>query len=189
MTGRASVECARAALVVIDMQRYFLRPGAPAFLDPPADLVPNVCALIERFRKLGRPVIFTRHANRRGAPARQINRWWHDDLPFEGDLDTALDERVVPLAGEAVIAKETYSAFVGTDLDDRLRAAGVSSVVLCGVMTNVCVETTARHAFLLDYQPAVVQDACAGRDRRHHEASLLNLRYAFALLPTTHDLL
>ena len=189
MTQRPPIDLTRAALVVIDLQRYFLRPGAAAFLDPPAELVPNVCLLVDRFRKLGRPVIFTCHANRREATPRQINRWWNDDLPFEDDPDTALDDRIAPAPGETVIAKETYSAFVETDLDGLLRDAGVHTVVLCGVMTNVCVETTARHAFLLDYQPIVVCDACAGRDKRHHEASLLNLGYAFARLPTTHDLL
>jgi nicotinamidase-related amidase len=189
MRTPAPIDLRDAALIVIDMQRYFLRPGAAAFLDPPAELVSNVLALCARFRTLGRPVIFTRHANRRDAAPKQINRWWDNDLPFEGDADTALDDRIVPAPGETVLIKETYSAFEETELDAFLGRHAVTTAVICGVMTNVCVDTTARHAFLKGYQPVVVSDACAGKDRRFHDASLLCLGYAFAPIPTTHDLL
>jgi len=183
MRPRGPIDLKRSALLVVDMQRYFLRPGAEAFLDPPAYLVANVVALVERFRRAGRPVIFTRHANRRGGPQSQIKRWWGDDLPFEGDADAELDERMAPLSDEAVLTKETYSAFEGTRLDSLLREGGIDTLVICGVMTNVCVETTARHAFVKDYQPIVVSDACAGKDPDFHEASIRALAYAFAYTP------
>lgn len=189
MKSRGPIDLKNSALLVVDMQRYFLRPGAEAFLDPPADLVANVTELIERFRRAKRPVIFTRHANRRNAPPSQIRRWWGDDLPFDGDADAELDDRIAPLPDETVLTKETYSAFEGTELDSLLRKGGVDTLVICGVMTNVCVETTARHAFVKDYQPVVVSDACAGKNARFHESSIAALGYAFAYTPRSYEIL
>lgn len=188
MTRTAHIDLKESALLVVDMQRYFLKPSAAAFLDPPPELVTNVLALVGHFRKIDRPVIFTRHANRKDRPQGQINRWWGDSLPFDGDPESELDDRIKRRSDETLITKETYSAFEGTALDSVLKKLSVRNLIICGVMTNVCVDTSARHAFLLGYQPVVVEDACAGKDRRLHEASLSCLAYAFAYTPKTHEL-
>lgn len=176
-----------AALIVVDMQRYFLEPGADAYLEPPAELVPNASKLIEAFRDSRRPVVFTRHAHPQGDPAGQMGRWWHGKLPREGERHAEIVEALSPMDGEAVITKTRYSAFEGTDLNDLLRAQGANSIFACGVMTNLCVETTVRHAFLKDYQPYVVEDACAAGSEKHHRASIANLEYGFAYIVKTRD--
>jgi nicotinamidase-related amidase len=180
-------ELKAAALMVIDMQRYFLEPDADAYLSPAASLVPNAVKLIEAFRDAGRPVIFTRHAHPEGDDAGQMGRWWRGKLPRIGDPQSELIDAVAPAKDEPVIVKQRYSAFEGTDLHARLRRQNVDSVIICGVMTNLCVETTARHAFMKDLQPYVVEDACAAGSTEHHRASITNLEYGFAYIVKTRD--
>ncbi|MFA4874637.1 MAG: isochorismatase family cysteine hydrolase [bacterium] len=178
-----------SALLVIDMQRYFLCKDAPAFLPPPARLVPNVLDLIDLFRAAGRPVVFTRHAHRRGSDTGEMGRWWRNYLPWAGTRHAELIPEIAPRQGEPVITKTRYSAFEGTRLAAYLRRKRVSKLVICGVMTNFCVETTARHAFMKDFEVIVVSDACCSSKTRYHRASLLNLAYGFARISTTQQLL
>ena len=174
-----------SALLVIDLQRYFFEPESPAFLAGAANVLPYARALIGAFRAEGRPVVFTRHEHRREDAGDQMRRWWGDKLPWKGDPLSELIGAILPERDETVIAKDRYSAFEGTSLDTLLRRQGIDTVVLCGVMTNLCVETTARDAFLKDFQPVIAENACAGRTPEHHQASILNLSYGFAPIEST----
>ncbi len=177
-----------SALAVIDMQRYFLEEEADAYLGAPASLMRNVIGLTDAFRRAGRPVVFTRHAHRRGSDAGQMGRWWDGRLPWEGERQSELVDGIAPRDGELLITKERYSAFEGTGLEAWLRERGVQTLVLCGVMTNLCVETSARHAFMKEIQPVVVEDACASSSRKLHRASIANLEYGFAYIEKTSSL-
>ncbi len=86
---------------------------------------------------------------------------------------------VAPRADEIVITKHRYSPFVNTPLETVLRAQSISTVVITGATTNVCVESTARDAFMRDYRVVVLADCTASYDRSVHEASLLNLSRHF----------
>jgi ureidoacrylate peracid hydrolase len=183
-----TLELGASALLVIDMQRYFVELGAPSYLAEASALVPRVVALIEAFRGVGRPVLFTRHAHRRGSQTGQMGRWWDGKLPWDGDGHAELIGAIAPRRNEVVLTKGRYSAFEGTGLATALSVRGISTLVLCGVMTNLCVETTARHAFLKDLQPVVVEDACAANTPAHHHASILNLSYGFAIIVSTDEI-
>lgn len=182
------IDYKNSALLVIDVQRYFFEPDRRAFLKDAPRILPNILKLIDTYRKKGLPVIFTRHAHVRGKPTGQMGQWWGKDLPWEGSKDAELIAAVLPLKTETVITKTTYSAFEGTNLDALLKKRRVSTIVLCGVMTNCCIETTARHAFIKNYQPVVIEDATAGKSTRHHRASILNLSYGFAFIEKTSSL-
>lgn len=177
-----------SALLVIDLQRYFLEKGAPAFLNPSAKLLPNIVRLIDAFRASHLPVIFTRHAHIKGSDTGEMGRFWGGHLPWEGTRNAELITAIKPLPDEPVIVKSRYSAFEGTNLEAFLRTLGVTTLTICGVMTNCCVETTARHAFLKDISVIVVNDACAASKPAYHRASLLNLGYAFARIEKTSTL-
>lgn len=167
----------KSALLVIDVQRYFFEMVAP--------VKPQIITLIESFRKANLPIVFTRHAHKKGEPAGQMGRWWHEELPIDGDEESLLIKDITPLKSEMVLVKTKYSAFENTNLAETLREKGVGTVVICGVMTNVCVETTARHAFMKDFQPVVIEDACAANTKEHHKAAILNLSYGFAYVEKT----
>lgn len=167
------------------MQRYFLDEDADAYLGAPEQLVINVHELIGAFRKASRPIFFTRHAHVKGSDTGEMGRWWGGRLPWEGERQSELIDGLEPADGERIITKVRYSAFEGTDLDSWLRERGVDTLVVCGVMTNLCVETTARHSFMKDMQPVIVEDACASSNSKYHEASITNLEYGFAHIEKT----
>jgi len=86
---------------------------------------------------------------------------------------------VAPAPGEPVIDKHSYSAFIGTDLADRLRARGIRTLVFAGVQTNVCVETSLRDAYALGFHVAAAADCVASHTAELHEATLKNVRFLF----------
>jgi len=86
---------------------------------------------------------------------------------------------VAPVPGEPVVDKHCYSAFIGTDLERRLRAEGVRTLVFAGVQTNVCVETSLRDAYSLGFHVAAAADCVASHTAELHDATLKNVRFLF----------
>jgi len=160
-----------SALLVVDVQRYFESMCRA--------VLPAIEEAIAGARARGVPVFFTQHGH---APDDHgmLHEWWGDVIA-EGSSDYAL---ILPPAEDPVLAKSRYDAFFGTDLEERLRAKGVTDVAICGVMTNLCVESTARTAFVKDFRVRVLSDATATASHEMHRASLLNLEYGFAYLQT-----
>lgn len=178
------------ALVVVDMQNTFCHPhGAFARLgadvSPLTAVVPAVAALVAAARAAGVPVVFVKHVLRpdyrdggiifnelkrplRGAGA-IVGGTWEAEL-----VDELSVEQV-----DVVVEKRRFSAFFGTDLDIVLRSRGIASLVVCGVTTNICVESTARDAAQRDYRTFVVADATAEIDPAKHDHALTTLGYAF----------
>lgn len=174
MTHRWSPRRERMGLLVVDMQEYF-RPLA-------SGIVEAVQGLIGAFRRAGRPVVFTVHGHR--DPSRDggmLAEWWGEVI-LEGTFDHRLMDGLNPHEGEKVVAKRHYSAFFGTDLEGWLRDRGVEDLVICGVMTNLCCETTARDAFMRDFRVFFCHDATATADPELHLAALKNLAYGFAVI-------
>jgi ureidoacrylate peracid hydrolase len=97
--------------------------------------------------------------------------------------------KVAPEDGDDVVVKHRYSAFIGTDLDPLLRAQGVENLIFNGVTTNVCVESTARDAYMHDYHILVVSDLTATYAQAPHEATLENIRRAFGRVVTSGEIL
>lgn len=170
----------KAALLVIDMQLYF-KPVAQPILD-------NVISLIECFRKNNERILFTRHGHRDPkTDGGMLGRWW-GDLILYGSDDWELIDGLHMQTGDTIIDKNRYSAFFGTELDDFLRKEGVEDLVIMGVLTNCCCETTARDAFMRDYRVFFVADATAAPTEELHLATLKNLAYGFAYIVITRDL-
>ena len=90
---------------------------------------------------------------------------------------------------DTIIDKNRYSSFFGTELNNLLRKEGVEDLVIAGVLTNCCCETTARDAFMRDYRVFFVADATAAPTEELHLASLRNLAFAFAYILNTKDIL
>jgi len=95
---------------------------------------------------------------------------------------------IAPLADERIVIKHRYSAFINTDLNTVLKAKGVESVLVTGVATNVCVETTARYGFMFDYYVTLVEDCCAAYEPRLHDNTLENIRRHFGLAASSEEL-
>jgi len=162
------------ALLLIDLQEYF-RPVAEPIL-------PRLASLLGRCRAEGRPVLFTRHGHDDPATDGGMLAEWWPDLILADSPEAEILKELAPLPGEVVLRKKRYSAFFGTGLDERLRASGVSDLLIGGVMTNLCCETTARDAFVRDYRVFCLADGTATASEEMHRASLRNLDYGFAYL-------
>jgi len=170
-----------AALLVVDMQNAFIHPDGPIYLPAGAAIVDTIAALAHGFRKAGRPVFYTRHAeDPAGGNSGLMAQWWDNSSPQEGTWEAAIFEGLAPQPGDVIIPKIRYSAFVATDLEPRLRQARVEDVVVTGVMANLCCETTARDAFMRDYRVFFVADGTAAPSREFHLGTLRNLAYGFA---------
>lgn len=176
-----------SALLVIDMQQYFCNPQSHAYFREANRIVPNIQKLITMYRGEQRPVIFTRYALLRTEQAGTMGRWWKDVL-YDDHAMAPLIESLQPLPTEPVIRKTQYSAFFQTNLESFLKDQKVRSLVITGVLTHLCCETTARDAFMRGFDVFFVTDATASDEKRFHTASLTNLSDGFATLTTTQEL-
>lgn len=167
----------RSALLALDLQRYFLEPASHAFVPAAPAILPGINALVRAFARRGRPVIFTRHVNT-DADAGLMATWWRDLIRPDDPL-SAIDPRLEQGQG-VLVRKSSYDAFHGTSLEILLHEIDVAQVVLCGVMTHLCVESTARAAFLRDFEVFLPVDGTATYTEAFHRASLLTLAHGFA---------
>ncbi len=169
----------KTVLLVIDMQKYFGSIAKP--------ILAKVISLIAVCRRQGIKVIYTRHGHRRENDGSMLSKWWGELIMYGSEKWELIDR--LDAVSEDVIDKNRYNAFHGTDLDQRLKSAGIEDIILSGVMTNCCVETTARSAFDHDYGVFIVTDACATTADELHIATLKNLAYGFAYIVDTKKML
>ncbi len=168
----------RSALLVLDMQAYFLDPHSHAFIPSAPAIVPGLVRLAEAFRRIDRPIILTRHENTR-QNAGMMARWWHD-LPRPRSAHSHLQPQFAAF-NAPILPKSQYDAFYGTDLEHQLHESGIQQVVISGVMTHLCCECTARSAFIRGYEVYFAVDGTATYNEELHRASLLTLSHGFAL--------
>jgi nicotinamidase-related amidase len=161
-----------SALLVIDMQVYFKPLALP--------IIENLGALIQVWRQCGLPLVFTRHGHKDPASdGGMLDRWWGSLIHY-GSADWPIIEELEPQPEEPIIDKATYSGFEGTALDKLLKSKGVTDILISGVMTNLCCETTARHAFIKNYHVHFLSDGTSTADPDLHLATLKNLAFGFA---------
>ena len=106
----------KAALLVIDMQRFFLEPNAPGFTSGAPAILPGVQRLIEAFRDEERPIIYTRHVHHPDGRDVGIMGWWWDSMCLEGSRESEIFPDIAPLKDDKILLKHRYSAFYNTDL-------------------------------------------------------------------------
>ncbi len=169
----------KTAILVIDMQKYFGSIARP--------ILEKVISLIAVCRKRGIKVLYTRHGHRRKNDGSMLSKWWGELIMYGSEEWELIDG--LGAASKDIIDKNRYNAFHETNLDQRLQNAGIEDIIISGVMTNCCVETTARSAFDHDYGVFVVADACAATNDELHMATLKNLAYGFAYIVDTKRML
>jgi isochorismate hydrolase len=166
-----------SALLVLDMQEYFLSDRSHAFIPSAAAILPKVNALIEVYELAALPVILTQHVNT-AQDAGMMVFWWRDILSANMDM-SRIDPRIEKREG-ILITKNRYDAFINSPLEDLLNERNIKQVVICGVMTHLCCETTARSAFMRGYEVFFPVDGTATYTEAFHSAALLNLAHGFA---------
>ena len=175
------------ALLIIDVQEGLDEPRLGRRNNPEAES--NMARLLEEWRARGRPIFHVQHMST------------EPDSPLRPERPgNAIKRDVAPIGGEPIIQKRVNSAFIGTNLHERLEAAGVHSLIIVGLTTDHCVSSTARMAADLGFRATVVADATAAHERlsydgAHHSAetvhdlALANLHQEFATILTTDQVL
>jgi nicotinamidase-related amidase len=176
-----------AALLVIDVQKAIDHPSWGQRNNPDAEK--NIAALLAAWRATGRPIYHIRHDSTEPASHYRPGQPLHDFKP-----------EARPMEGEVTIAKRTNSAFIGTDLESKLRDAGHTTLVITGVITNNSVESTVRMAGNLGFETFLVDDAVFTFGRKDwngvfrtasevHAMSLANLDQEYCFVLRTADVL
>src|SRR6266540_3588209 len=193
----ARVDPATTRLLIVDVQNDFLADGGwfanhGQDVEPMRDAVVNVDRFISVARAAGvRPIFVKAIYDEKWLSKPMLER--HELVGFDShhcQSGTWGAEFYVvrPEPDDDVIVKHRYSAFMGTELDPLLRAQGVENLIIVGVTTNVCVESTARDGYMLDYHIVLVEDCTASYSEEPHQATLANIRRAFGRVVTTEEI-
>ncbi len=179
----------KSALMVVDMQNFFLDPKSPTFTCGGLAILPNLKKTIAAFRQAGRPVIYTKHVHHPDKIDAGIMGWWWEGMCIEGSPESEIHQEIAPQQGEKVILKHRYSAFYNTDLETILRCLKIEDLVVTGIMTNMCCESTARDAYYRDYRVFFPADTTGSINEEMHLASLLNLAFGFAYITKAEEII
>jgi ureidoacrylate peracid hydrolase len=198
LVSHETIDAARAALVVVDMQNHFVAEGFPAEIPLSREIVPTINRLARAMRVAGGKVAWVQttangaleHWGNRHrymlTPERAAERLASLDEAAEGfKLYPALE----PLPGDLRVKKIKYSAFIAgsSDIDALLRSHGIETVLIAGTATNVCCESSARDAMMLDYRVIMLSDANAASTDEEHAATLNNFMLFFGDVMTADE--
>jgi ureidoacrylate peracid hydrolase len=196
------VDLRKAAVVVVDMQNAFAAKGgmldiAGVDISGAAQVVRTIRGMLDASRRAGIPVVhlqmgYKPDLSNSGGPASPN---WHKELAMhlmncrpelkgklltEGTWDFAIVDELQPHPEDLVVVKTRYSGFQGTTLDSQLRMRGIQYLFITGIATNVCVESTLRHAYFLDYWPILIADgAMQAGPPALQEATVFNVENFF----------
>jgi biuret amidohydrolase len=200
-----SLPLERTALVVVDMQYHdaaagqgycaaleAIDPGSCAYFDERNEnlTVPTIARLVEGFRARDLQIVYlclgAEQQDMSDLPPRMA-AWIRDveersgihDIFWRGNPLYAIRAEFAPRDGDLVVHKKTFGAFNSSNLDEVLQDHGIDTLVICGISTNCCVETTARDAADRGYGVVIVDDACADYDEAAHDASLRGFHFNF----------
>jgi ureidoacrylate peracid hydrolase len=173
-----------AAVLVVDMLNDFLKPGGKMVLAGGDVLIPPMRRLLNRARKAGIPVIYVNDCHRQGLK---------DDREFkkraehciEGTWGAEVIEKLKPKKKDFVVLKHRFSGFYETDLDLTLKDLCVDTVIVMGVVTNICVRSTIHDAFFRGYRVIVPRDCVMATGEREQESSLYDIETHFGDVSTS----
>lgn len=194
LTLEEKVDPQHAALLIVDVQNDFchsqgLLGRRNTDMSAIQAMVPRLRAFLEEARGAGVMVIHIRMAQNFFTKSEAM---LEHRLRRHGDSQVACEEgtwgaefyQVQPQPGEPIVTKHRYSAFIDTDLERILQSRGVKTLILSGVATNVCVESTARDGFMRDYYSVFLEDCTACGDPQLHQGALDNMRRSFGTVVT-----
>ena len=178
LDSEVRLDPAGTAVLIVDMLNEFCKPGGAMVLPGYETLVPPQRRLIEAARRVGCPILFIVDSHRANVRADRefLKRTPHC---LEGSWGARVIDELEPQESDIYVVKRRYSAFFGTDLDLTLKDLGIESVVVAGVVTNICVRSTVHDAFFLGYTVVVPEDCVAATGPREQASSLYDIATHF----------
>lgn len=196
-----ALEPARTALVVVDLQNGFMAPGQPAEIPYAREIVPNVNRIGRALRAAGGQVVYIQNTITEATQA----EWcvWFDNFTrgefrermiaafVRGSFGHALYPELEVMPQDWRVEKQRFGAFVegSSGLHAQLQARGIDTLIIVGTATNVCCESTARDAMMMNYKVVFVSDANACRTDEEHNATLGNILALFGDVQSTRDVI
>lgn len=187
----AKLDPEKTALVVIDIQKGIV--SMPRKLEPytSEQVIENVSNLVNLFRNANATTVLVHVTTIDG---KDMLKPMVDAAPSWGSGDRPKDwsdfaDQIKPVETDIVITKRQWGAFYGTELDLQLRRRGISTIVLCGISTNIGVETTAREAYQHGYNQIFAIDAMAALSKEEHDATIKFIFPRIGLIRTTEEVL
>ena len=191
----------KTALLIIDMQNTFCLPGAPGEVPTARGVVPEINDLAEKLRPFGVPIFWILHTNTLNDG---ISDWevFFNHVVRNSDVRQRMVKSLAPESqkvwddlvvedGDVTIIKNRYSAFAhgSSTLERVLRSRGIDTVLVGGTKTNVCCDSTARDAMMLDFKAVMVSDCCAASSDEEHLASLETFIQQFGDVMTSEEVI
>ena len=194
-----SLSGSTTAMIVVDMQNAYLDDEGSMSksgmdITELKKTVSPVSSLITACRSADVPIIFTRYvlrADYKDAGLRSVRgpRFKEINSLVTGTWDSELDPRMDHRLEDYVLDKTRYSSFYNTSLEVILRGLGVDTLIVCGVTTEICVESTVRDAYFRDFKIIVPKDAVAAMDIDRHKGTLATIEFGFGSVTTTAELI
>jgi ureidoacrylate peracid hydrolase len=187
-----------AGLIIVDVQNDFVSPRGSAGkrgedVTAAMAIIPNLLRLVDEARRIGLTIVYIRttHSDWTDTPSWIYRNSQKSGLNTcrEGTWGAEFYAGIEPAPTERVVTKHRYSAFINTDLNTVLKARNIQSVLVCGVATNVCVETTARDAYMYDYYVTLIDDCSAAYEPKLHLGTLDNIRRHFGLVASSREII
>jgi isochorismate hydrolase len=171
----------KVALLVIDMQEFFLQKDSHAFIPSAPAIIKPIKQLQNLFLLHDLAVFHTQH----GSNDTNMLKWWdsvlYDDDPLAEICPTLINPKI------PVIHKTQYDAFYHTNLANQLKEKSITQLLIAGVITHLCCETTARNAFIHGFETFLLVDATATYNESFQRAAMLNLSHGFAVPILCHE--
>lgn len=197
-----SLDPAKTALVVIDMQGTFVEPGSPAEVPSSRGIVDNINFITGALRDLGATIIWVTHANAHNSRASDWDMFFNnfvaadvrqrtiESLSPDGEGQTVWRDLKVE-SDDLQITKNRYSALIpgSSPLERTLRSRGITNLLIAGTKTNVCCEATGRDAMMLDFRTVMVSDCLGALSDDEHRASLETFIQQFGDVMTSNEVL
>ncbi len=168
-TSLENVKPENSALLVIDMSRDFIAPGAPMETPSGREMADHLAVLLDRCREVGLPIIYVNHvfhpeARNMGTLAERFPNIGQGKAVRAGTRGVEMWEKIAPKEGDIIVEKIRQSGFVYTGLEATLRELGVRNVIVSGVSVGACVECTARDAVARDFRTIMLSDGTSATD-------------------------
>ena len=198
----SSLDPTATALVVVDMQRAFVAEGAPFEIASASALVPTINRLAGKLRAAGGQVVWVQATHPPRESPEYFSMFFENFLAPEArdrahksvmknSPDHAIYNGLEVLSSDQIVEKCRPSAFIqgASDIEARLRSLGIDALLICGVATNMCCETTARDAMMRGFKVTMVADANAANSELEHQAGLLTMFRYFGDVRTSADVI
>ncbi len=180
------LDLTQAALLVLDMQNVFTNSNSHAFIPSAQSIIEPIQRIIKKMTSLKRLIVFTRHVTS-NQEKDLMKLWWRDSISADEKESEIIEE--LETSQGTKITKNHYSAFIDTNLENILNRSDINQVLITGVMSHLCCETTLREAFMRGFESFFIVDATATYTEQLHLGTIRAVSHGFGVCLSSEEIL